>query len=353
MSAIFPDGDDLDDFVKWIRSDREGGAVMSNWRPTRLRFGEVLWGNQGARLELRVGDERPFVPTFLTTKPPLRGKRKALFPRDQRELVIATAWRLLEDGHSIIIYCPERRSVSPYARAIVDLASRGFIDSALREAEGVLDNALAIGGEWLGHSHPILKCLRLGVAIHHGALPTPFRKELERLLRDGVLRVTVSSPTLAQGLNLAATSIVMHGIQHFRDGKQQTIATSDFRNIVGRAGRAFVDVEGLVLFPDFRNRPHLRRRWHGLIESTGGHEMESGLLLLVAFFLRRLNKSLGNPGISELAEYVLNNAAAWELPIVPGGEQECKEPIRFTMGRLPCCSGYCAARSRWRGGSIC
>ena len=318
LSAIFPDGDDLDDFVKWIRSDREGGAVMSNWRPTRLRFGEVLWGNQRARLELRVGDERPFVPTFLTTKPPLRGKRKALFPRDQRELVIATAWRLLKDGHSIIIYCPERRSVSPYAKAIVDLASRGFIDSALREAEGVLDNALAIGGEWLGHSHPILKCLRLGVAIHHGALPTPFRKELERLLRDGVLRVTVSSPTLAQGLNLAATSIVMHGIQHFRDGKQQTIATSDFRNIVGRAGRAFVDVEGLVLFPDFRNRPHLRRRWHGLIESTGGHEMESGLLLLVAFFLRRLNKSLRNPGISELAEYVLNNAAAWELPIVPG-----------------------------------
>src|SRR3954463_11090231 len=41
----------------------------------------------------------------------------------------------------------------------------------------------------------------LGVAIHHGALPTAFRKEVERLLREGVLKVTISSPTLAQGLN--------------------------------------------------------------------------------------------------------------------------------------------------------
>src|SRR5688500_19300097 len=51
----------------------------------------------------------------------------------------------------------------------------------------------SIGGEWFGEDSPILACLRLGVAVHHGALPTAFRREIERLLRDGVLKVTVRS----------------------------------------------------------------------------------------------------------------------------------------------------------------
>ena len=319
LSAILPDGDQFSDFVSWIRRDRSGSAISSDWRPTRIRFGEVLWRSRKARLELRVGDERPFVPTYFTEKSPLRGRRKAPFPRTKRELAIATAWRLLEDEHSVIIYCPERRSVAPYARDIVDLESRGLISSALREDDDILAPALAIGTEWFGSSHPILQCLRLGVAIHHGALPTPFRMELERLLRAGVLPVIVSSPTLAQGLNLTATSIIMHDIKHFREGEWKTIAPSDFKNIVGRAGRAFVDVEGLVLCPIFADHSRSQRQWRTLLEDTGSHQLESGLLQLLVWFLQRLRISLDNPDINELAEYVLNNTAAWECPTVSQG----------------------------------
>lgn len=333
LSAILPDGKEFDDFVGWIRSDHDGGAIRADWRPTRLRFGEVLWRNNRARLELRVGAERPFVPTFITQKPPLRGRRTALFPRNQRELVIATAWRLLEDDQSVLIYCPERRSVSPYATAIVDLASKGFIDSALDTDEGVLAEALTIGLEWFGDEHPILKCLKLGVAIHHGALPTPFRKEIERLLRAGILKVTVSSPTLAQGINLTATSIVMHAIQHYRDGMQKTIAASDFKNIIGRAGRAFVDVEGLVLYPIFNNHDYRQSKWNELIGNTGNHELESGLILLVKFLLIRLNASLGSLGADKLTDYVLNNAAAWVFPAIADEEVDDSEQAALQWHR--------------------
>ena len=324
LSAILPNGNEFDDFISWLRSDNDGDAVRSNWRPTRLRFGEVLWQGQRARLELRVGEEKPFVPTFIEQKKPLRGNRTQPFPRNQRELVIATAWRQLEDDQSVLIYCPERKSVIPYATAIVDLESKGFIEPALRTDEGVLAETMTIGREWLGNEHPILKCLKLGVAIHHGALPTPFRKEMERLLRNGTLKVTVSSPTLAQGLNLTATSIVMHDIQHYRDGRRKTVAASDFKNIVGRAGRAFVDVEGLILYPIFKNqkRIYLRSEWNELIDSAANHELESGLLLLVKFLLTRLHKSLGKSSLDELIDYVLNNAAAWAFPAIADEKNE-------------------------------
>ena len=78
LSAILPDGDQLDDFAAWLRRDHPGGLIKNDWRPTRLRFGEVVWTSPTARLNLRVGDERPWVQRFLTgAAPPLLDSAKA------------------------------------------------------------------------------------------------------------------------------------------------------------------------------------------------------------------------------------------------------------------------------------
>ena len=319
LSATLPDGPQLDDFVAWLRQDGEGGLIKSDWRPTRLRFGEVTWGAGRARLEIRVGDERPFVPTFLSAQTAQHGNRRTPFPKDHRELVLATTWRLANDGQTVLIYCPERRSVEPYAKEIIKLHKQGFLSSLIGDAAGALTTALAIGKEWLGEDHPILECLRLGVAVHHGALPTPFRKEIERLLRDNILQVTVSSPTLAQGLNLSATAIVLHGIIRNRE----PIKPSEFRNVVGRAGRAFVDVEGLVVFPFFESNPQRRGQWDRLIAQGSGLDMESGVLRLVVTLLIRMQQQLG-VGLEQLADYVLNNVAAWNFPILASEDAETR-----------------------------
>ncbi|MCV5919942.1 hypothetical protein OFN60_41575, partial [Escherichia coli] len=79
------------------------------------------------------------------------------------------AWRLVRDGQTVLIYCPERRSVEPFAKVIVDLHSRGALESLLTVELTTLQIAIALGEEWLGTDSYILKCLRLGVALHHGA----------------------------------------------------------------------------------------------------------------------------------------------------------------------------------------
>ncbi len=326
LSAILPDGEQLEDFSAWLLSDQPGGPIKHDWRPTRLRFGEVVWNSPVARLNLRVGDERPFVPGFLTGAVPqlfVRPKRKRtrLFPDNQQELSLATAWRLVDDGQTVLIYCPERRSVEPFAQVIVDLYERGALRSLLAVDPAILQTAIALGEEWLGVDSDILKCLRLGVALHHGALPTAYRKEVERLLRDGILKVTISSPTLAQGLNLSATAVVMHSL--YRHGEK--IKVSEFKNVIGRAGRAYIDVEGLVLFPIFedrRNRKH--NEWVDLIENQGAREMESGLVELLSLLLLRMHKRLGGD-LDQLTEYVVNNAAAWTFPEVAGEAPEAQE----------------------------
>ena len=326
LSAILPEGEQLDDFVGWLTSDKPDGLIQKKWRPTRLRFGEINWKNGSARLDISVGDEKPFVPKFFTATVPPVGKRTTPFPKDQRELCLATAWRLVEDGQTVLIFCPLRASVEPFATAIVDLHARGALVSVLDAAPGALDSALAIGAEWLGVDHVLLQCLKLGVAVHHGALPSPYRKEVERLLQAGTLKVTVSSPTLAQGLNLSATALVFHGLTRYGE----PIDVSEFRNVVGRAGRAYIDVEGLVLLPIFKDKQKNQARWKALIDNHKGRQMQSGLFRLIVTLLLRMGEKIGSTDIEELLEYVAGNGA-WAFPEVAGESEEdsAKEKIKW------------------------
>lgn len=309
LSAILPNGNQLDDFTGWLCRDHPDGLIKHDWRPTRLRFGEVIWASPNARLNLRVGEERPWVQRFFAGVVPPIGRRKKPFPKDQREFCLATAWRLVDDGQTVLIFCPERRSVEPFADVIVDLHERGVLQSLLEGDPAILATAIALGEEWLGPDSAILKCLRLGVALHHGALPTAYRKEVEGLLRRNILKVTISSPTLAQGLNLSATAVVMHSLH--RAGTR--IDVSEFKNVIGRAGRAYVDLEGIVLFPMFDEIPKKRSNWEALINDLGARNMESGLAQLVAVLLSRMRAKLGGD-LDQLIDYVTNNAMAWTFP---------------------------------------
>jgi hypothetical protein len=185
LSAILPEGHQLEDFAAWLTRDQPDGLIKDDWRPTRLRFGEVEWKGQHAQLSVSVGDEKPFIPKFVVAKKPARGRARKLFPATQGELCIATAWRLVEEGQTVLVFCPMRRSVLPLAACIIEMHKRGHIVSVLAQPISALATALAVGKEWFGPDHDILECLKLGVAVHHGALPTPYRKEVERLLREG------------------------------------------------------------------------------------------------------------------------------------------------------------------------
>ncbi len=327
LSAILPRGDQFDDFVGWLRQDKDGEAIQSDWRPTDLRFGEVVWREDSGRLNFSIGEEQPFIPGYLQASVPSLpnpGRRSTAFPKNAQELTLATAWRLIEDDHTVLIYCPLKTSVNAFASVIIDLHRRGALNSVLAVPTQRLELAKVLGREWLGDKHPIVECLDIGVAIHHGGLPTPFRKEMESLLREGILKVTVSSPTLAQGLNLAATAVIMHSLH--RNG--ELIDPSEFKNVIGRAGRAFVDTHGLVLRPIFDRHTQRIQQWRNLVKDTNARNMESGLVLLVHSMISRMIKSIESTETDDILEYVLNNNQTWDFPNVVRETAEQEEEER-------------------------
>jgi hypothetical protein len=172
---------------------------------------------------------------------------------------------------------------------------------------------MSIGEEWLGKSHPAVASLALGIAVHHGSLPRQFLGEIESLLRRRILPVCVCSPTLAQGLDLCFSVLLFRSLYRYKD---ETIPPKEFANVVGRVGRAFVDLDGLYVLPIFDTDPHkVRSRittFRNLDAQARDRKLESGVRDLVRHIITVLQSRLGCTA-DQLAEYVLNVNSPWEV----------------------------------------
>lgn len=308
LSAIFTDGPAFDAFTAWLRSDDPGTAIRSTWRPTRQRPGIIQWSGDSARLALEVEGERPFVPRFITPQEPSRGNRKRVFPASDQELVIASAREFRKRGHTVLVYCPQRRSVESLAKQFLLAHKQGFFESQLNDP-AIITDAQRVGAEWLGKDHPAVACLKLGVAVHHGALPRPFLGEIENLLKRRQLPVAVSSPTLAQGVDLSFGVLILRSLIRSHNNP---IPPKEFANVIGRVGRAFVDLDGLYVLPvwDPKRARASRAAFARLITESRQRTLESGVLLLLRVLVTLLQEAIGC-SIEQLTEYVLNQANDW------------------------------------------
>lgn len=323
LSALFPTPEEMSDLVHWLRADEPGEPIHSTWRPTRQRFGTLRWGAGTARLDVKVEKESPFVPRFVEQRlPPKGSRRRKPFPADKNELTLAAAWRFVEQQKDVLIYCVLRKSVEALGSVILDCIRHGVLTPLGSPTQRVRD-AMAVGAEWLGTGHPAVACLEHGVALHHGGLPRPFLNEVEKLLRGGECKVTIASPTLAQGLNLSASVLLVPSIWR----NQEIIPEAEFANVAGRAGRAFVDVEGLVLHVVWETdgkADYAIRNWNALVSRSKAPQVASGILQLSVNIFRRIAAKAGVKG-SEVLEYVANQDKAWDFDAAMQAQLEVDE----------------------------
>jgi hypothetical protein len=304
LSAILPEGQQLNDLTSWIRSDAPGDPIQSRWRPTRQRYGTVTWQGMSAKLNFNLGADAPFIQHFVRRQPAIKPRRTP-FPNDNKELTLASAWKFSSLGKCVLVYCTQRDYVENYAQTVVDLHERGFLPSLLKDPSGI-ERAMSVGREWLGEQHPAVMCLPLGVAIHHACLPNPFLREVETLLASGVLEVVIASPTLAQGLNLNAAVLLIPTL--YRASAKLT--GEEFANVAGRAGRAFVDLDGLILHVIYDKVNWRIREWRKLVTSSKARSLASGIIAVVNEVMTRLARA-GVFERGDAMEYLANSQQAW------------------------------------------
>lgn len=235
LSAVLPNANELAD---WVAADTSLVA-KSEWKPALERLGLLLWDGKRVRLEWE-SEGKPFNPNFVQ-KAPLGFGRRNMFPNNKKEAIAVTAVRLAKTG-TVMIYSARANSIEGLAESVL-LALGEHPENFLWDCS--LWNVFeSVCKEELSENDIILIAARKGVICHNNRLPTLVRIAMERLMRSKPPLIIIASSTLGQGVNVGISSIIVSTPYY----DQNCISNRDFWNICGRAGRAFSDVEGKILY---------------------------------------------------------------------------------------------------------
>ena len=241
LSAVLPNPEDLS---FWLTSS-EVNVFESNWRPSEERMGILEWTGKNVNLNWQSADDErnSFNNRFIVAEKQPRKLRERVdkyIPADKNEAVAATALKLFKFG-PVLIYVGLKRSVFTMAKAYEKVLNDDNVFQWKNENNWQAFELACI--EFDGEDSLWLHYSKLGILCHNADLPSDVRIPLERLMRTERPRVIIATSTLGQGVNLGVSSVIFSTLQQ----ASQKLSYSDFWNIAGRAGRAFVDQEGKIL----------------------------------------------------------------------------------------------------------
>lgn len=89
---------------------------------------------------------------------------------------------------------------------------------------------------------------RAGIGVHHAGLLPKYRRLVETLAQQGLLRVICGTDTLGVGINVPIRTVVFTTLSKFDGRRQRLLRAREFHQIVvGRAGRPGFDPVGNVV----------------------------------------------------------------------------------------------------------
>ncbi len=335
ISAVIENAADM---AKWLLSDRK--LVVSDQRLQSRRlvaFTSFPYGR--GQLVFNVageGEQDFFVPRViikqqLTIKKSESAER--VFPTDKStSIALYLAVRQLLHG-AAAIYCSTKLSAAKVVRdAVKEIFSRD-VDLPPPSAHSdphEIARFVQLYSDNFGADSYLTTGASLGIFAHHANTPHGVRLAIEHAMRNGLIRLVVCTSTLAQGVNLPIRYLFITNAAQGSDA----IKPRDFRNLMGRVGRAGMHTEGTVIFTD----PNLyddRRTGRGryawadalkLFVTQDSTETGSSLLellaplhndykngtydLLSAELITSLLTTRGESGVEDLTKFIAENPRA-------------------------------------------
>ena len=89
-----------------------------------------------------------------------------------------------------------------------------------------------------GFGRTLSKLVRSGIGVHHAGMLPRYRRLVEQLAQDGLLKVICGTDTLGVGINVPIRTVLFTGLVKFDGSRQRILKAREFHQIAGRAGRA-------------------------------------------------------------------------------------------------------------------
>ncbi len=221
------------EMAEWLGAE----LVVSNWRPVTLRYGTVN-GLEGRvhRVDGKKDGEMPEV--------------RHLEGKSTRQLHAVLSDTISRGGQLLVFVSSrssaqkEARELSKHCRRLLVDSTHGLIPETGDRWDQIANSISRAEGSNLGKA--LTSALRGGVAFHHAGLTGRQRRVIEDAFREGDLACIVATPTLAQGVNLPARTVVIRDYRRWSAaaGMSMPLPVMEVMQMMGRAGRPKYDDVG-------------------------------------------------------------------------------------------------------------
>jgi helicase len=260
LSAIIPN---LEVINNWLGGDEES-IIKSNYRPTDLNYGFLVeqGSDEDKTFNLEVYSKKNKLVNFSINnilnvkkdykfKNPVTNRVNTYKYKKFKTRAVSVALRSLNNG-SVALFTPQKgdSGVKGLAEEIINqvnlLKFPKPVDYSVRD--DLLD-IIAYFNQVFGKEYILTRSLVNGFVYHHGDLPQFVRELIEDCFRKKIVSLIICTNTLAEGVNLPIKTLVLHTIKRFNYSIElmEPIRKRDIKNIIGRAGRASHETEGVVI----------------------------------------------------------------------------------------------------------
>ena len=98
-----------------------------------------------------------------------------------------------------------------------------------------------------GFGRTLSTLVRNGIGVHHAGMLPRYRRLVEQLAQQGLLKVICGTDTLGVGINVPIRTVLFTGLAKYDGTKSRILKIREFQHIAGRAGRAGYDTVGYVV----------------------------------------------------------------------------------------------------------
>lgn len=257
--------------AKWVAGSDAATPERSDYRSTRQLVGrlECLPGRlceirydrlDGSPLEFgeRGRSNVPYVPKPFPPFPP-SGVFEDTYAKRTRAYLLWAALHLSapdEGGAPRATLISVMQDIGSYAEDFLTLLDETWNDATLpqffREPTAASDldlfqRAMASCADYFGTDSREYRLLQRGIILHHGRMPGPLARIFLQLVESRIINLVIATSTLTEGVNLPFETILVPSLLRGTSTGQALVGLSEFRNLVGRAGRPGWTLEGRLL----------------------------------------------------------------------------------------------------------
>lgn len=259
--------------AKWITHQDDATPIKTFYKSTRQLIGR-LECLSGRRFEIRYDlldnaplqfsridtADSPYIPSpfpAYPSSPKFEGKN---FTTAVRPYVLWAAMHLAApdaQGQQRAVLISISQKISDYAKDFLELLEvtwknipqfPQFFQTPLEERKReVWQKCLRSCEDYYTTDSREYKLLNRGIVVHHGSMPGLMARFLIELIEEKIVHLVMATSTLSEGVNLPFETVLVPSLQRWNED----INVSEFKNLVGRAGRPGFGTEGrsLVLVP--------------------------------------------------------------------------------------------------------